>query len=68
MSHSDSLAAVEVLIAAMSLCAACVVAKSGLPARDVGTALRVLIRTRSAELVEACDSYRSARPAFRATI
>jgi|RhiMetdeSRZDD1v2_1073273.scaffolds.fasta_scaffold1757953_1 hypothetical protein len=68
MSHSHGVAAVEVLIAAASLCTACLVAKSALPARDVEIALRVLIRTRSAELAEACDSCRSAVPAFRATI
>ena len=66
MSHSDSLAAVEGLIVSACLCSACITAKSGLPARDVDIALRILLRAKSAELAEACDSCRNEMRAFRA--
>jgi hypothetical protein len=66
MSHSDGVAAVEGLIVSACLCTACIEASSGLPAQDVDIALRVLLRTRSAELSDACDACRKATRAFKA--
>jgi hypothetical protein len=57
--------AVESLIASASLCIRCLAAKSGLLAEDVEIALRVLLRTRSLQRAETCDSCRSGVPAFR---
>ena len=68
MSDSDGFDAVEFLIRTSALCTACLVAKSRLPARDVEVALRVLIRTKLAELAETCHSCRGAMTAFKATV
>jgi hypothetical protein len=66
MSHSDAVAAVEGLIGSARLCTACIETSSGLPAQDVDIALRVLLRTRSAEPTDACDRCRKETRAFRA--
>ena len=68
MSHSNVLAVIETLIASASLCVACLIVRSGLPARDVEISLRVLIRTRSVESTGVCDSCQGAMPAFKGTI
>ena len=67
MSHSDgAVATVERLIVSACLCITCIEASSGLPAQDVDIALRVLLRTRSAEPADACDTCRKATRAFKA--
>ena len=64
-SDDDVLGAIYALLSSAPFCIPCLVARTGLLARDVEIAMRALIRTSDVELAGICESCRT-RPGFRA--